>query len=110
MSQLPALYNGATALVTPSFYEGFGLAALEAMACGTVPIVSRVAGLPEIVGDVGCLVDPHDSDTIAAALKRALIDSQWREAQSKAALQRAARFSWGETARIALDCYKAVLA
>lgn len=108
--QLPALYNGATAAVTPSFYEGFGLTALEAMACGTVPIVSRVAALPEIVGDVGCLIDPHDTDTIAAALKRALIDSEWRETQSQAALQRAARFRWRETARIALDCYAAVLA
>ena len=59
-AQLPALYNHALALVTPSFYEGFGLPALEAMACGTAPIVSRVSSLPEIVGDVGTLIDPHD--------------------------------------------------
>ena len=107
--QLPALYNQALALATPSFYEGFGLPALEAMACGTVPIVSRVASLPEIVGYVGWLIDPHDTATITEALKKALTDSSWREAQSAAALRRAARFRWIDTARGVLDCYEAVL-
>ena len=108
-SQLPALYNHAVALLTPSFYEGFGLPALEAMACGTVPIVSRVASLPEIVGDVGLLVDPHDSATLSAAMKKALTDSEWRAQQSSAALKRAAGFRWLDTARSVLDCYDAVL-
>ncbi len=107
--QLPALYNHALALVSPSFYEGFGLTALEAMACGTVPIVSRVASLPEIVGDVGLFIDPHDRATIAAALKLALTDSEWREAQSVAARQRAAGFRWNDTARCVLDCYRSLL-
>ena len=107
--QLPALYNGAIALAAPSFYEGFGLTALEAMACGTVPIVSCASSLPEVVGDVGCLVDPHDTSTIAAALKRALVDTDWRERQSKAAMHRAAQFRWIENARIIQDCYEAVL-
>lgn len=107
--QLPALYNHALALVTPSFYEGFGLPALEAMACGAVPIVSRVASLPEIVGDVGLLIDPQDTSTITDALKKALTDSNWREAQSMAARQRAASFRWSDTARAVLDCYNAVL-
>ena len=107
--QLPALYNHALALVTPSFYEGFGLPALEAMACGTAPIVSRVSSLPEIVGDVGLQVDPHDTATIAAALKKALTDSDWREAQSAAGQRRAAGFRWRDTARGVLDGYDAVL-
>lgn len=108
-AQLPALYNRALALITPSFYEGFGLTALEAMACGTTPIVSRVASLPEIVGDVGLLIDPHDVGSIADALARVLSDSRWRERQEKAALRRAAGFRWSDTARVALDCYDRAL-
>ena len=106
---LPALYNQALALVTPSFYEGFGLTALEAMACGTVPIVSRVASLPEIVGDVGLLIDPYDTATIADAMKTAIIDSAWRDEQAAAARERAARFRWIDTARSILTCYDSVL-
>ncbi len=108
-AQLPALYNHARALAMPSFYEGFGLPALEAMACGTVPIVSRVASLPEIVGDVGALVDPQDPATIAAALHRVLSDEGWRRRQSAAGLKRAAKFRWRDTASQILDAYDAVL-
>ncbi len=108
-AQLPALYSQALALITPSFYEGFGLTALEAMACGTVPIVSRVASLPEIVGDVGLLIDPHDIGSITDGLARVLSDSGWRERQEQAALERAAGFRWSDTARIALDCYEMAL-
>ena len=107
--RLPAVYSQALALALPSFYEGFGLTALEAMACGTVPIVSNKASLPEIVGDVGALVDPHDTDSIAEALKTTLTDSHWRRQQSAAARRRAARFRWIDTARCVLDCYDAVL-
>ena len=107
--QLPALYNHALALVTPSFYEGFGLPALEAMACGTAPIVSDVASLPEIVGDVGLLIDPHDTGTITEALKTALTDTGWRQAQAAAGLKRAAKFRWLDTARGIFDRYEALL-
>lgn len=107
--QLPAVYNRACAIILPSFHEGFGLTALEAMACGAVPIVSQVGALQEIVGDVGALVDPHDHSTIASAMKRALSDSNWLVSQSQRALQRASQFSWRKSARIALDCYDALL-
>lgn len=108
-NQLPALYSHAVALLAPSFYEGFGLPALEAMACGTVPVVSHVSSLPEIVGEVGLLVDPQDTSTIAEAMKRALTDSEWRGQQSAAAIKRASKFRWVDTARAVLDCYDAVL-
>ena len=109
-AQLPALYNQALAMVTPSFYEGFGLTALEAMACGTAPIVSCVASLPEIVGDVGLLIDPRDTATISQALKTALTDDRLARgaiaggAAASGGLQR-----WIDTGRCVLECYDAAL-
>jgi glycosyltransferase involved in cell wall biosynthesis len=104
---LPALYNMAKALITPSFYEGFGFPALEAMACGTVPIVSDRASLPEVVGDVGALVDPDDPGTIAAAMRHVLTDSEWVKAMQTAGLARAATFTWENTAQVTLSVYNA---
>lgn len=108
-SQLPALYNHALMLIVPSHYEGFGLPALEAMACGTTPIVSNVAALPEIVGEVGILVDPQDPATISGAMQRVLVDSAWRAAQSAAGIERAKRFRWQAAAQTVLDVYQALL-
>ncbi len=105
---LPALYNSACALVTPSFYEGFGLPALEAMACGTVPIVSNRGSLPEVVGSVGRQVDPDDADAIAAAMEQALTDTAWRESMRAAGLERAQTFTWMRTARIVRAVYESV--
>lgn len=107
-SLLPALYNSACALVTPSFYEGFGLPALEAMACGTVPIVSNRGSLPEVVGDVGRQVDPDDADDIAVAMEQALTDDAWRESMRDAGLKRAQTFTWTRTARIVRAVYESV--
>jgi glycosyltransferase involved in cell wall biosynthesis len=106
---LPALYNMADVLVVPSFYEGFGLTALEAMACGTVPIVSNRSSLPEVVGEVGLQIDPDDPATLTAALHRALTDWEWLEANRKLGLQRAKTFTWENTAQIALSVYQAVM-
>jgi glycosyltransferase involved in cell wall biosynthesis len=106
---LPALYNMARVLVAPSFYEGFGLTALEAMACGTVPIVSNRSSLPEVVGDVGLQIDPDDTTTLTNALRHALTDSAWLETQRELGLKRAKTFTWENTARIALSVYEAVM-
>lgn len=108
-AQLPALYNQAQILILPSHYEGFGLPALEAMACGTPPVVSNVAALPEIVGEVGSLVDPRDPASIAQAMRRALVDSDWRAAQRAAGIKRARRFRWSDAAQKVLAVYDAVL-
>lgn len=106
---LPAVYNMALALITPSFYEGFGLPALEAMACGTVPIVSDRSSLPEIVGDVGLRINPDDPATLTDALYKALSDPAWRKQMQQAGLRRAAQFTWENTARIVLETYHKVL-
>lgn len=105
---LPAVYNMAVALIMPSFYEGFGLPALEAMACGTMPIVSNRSSLPEVVGEVGLLIEPDDPATIAAAMRRALNDQAWRIEQETAARKRAAAFTWRSAAEIALAVYNRV--
>jgi glycosyltransferase involved in cell wall biosynthesis len=107
---LPAVYNLARVLVSPSFYEGFGMPALEAMACGVVPIVSNRSSLPEVVGDVGQLITPDDPATIADALHKALTDDTWHAVQRTAALQQAAKFTWERSAQIALEVYTQVAA
>ena len=92
---LPGLYAGALAFVLPSLYEGFGLTALEAMACGTPVVVSDRGALPETVGDAARLVDPTDPDAIADAVERAIGD----ELLAAAGPERAKQFSWERTAR-----------
>jgi glycosyltransferase involved in cell wall biosynthesis len=107
--QLPAVYNGATVLVLPSFYEGFGLPALEAMACGRVPLVSNRSSLPEVVGDVGITFDPDTPASIADALHHALTSPSWREEHAKLALTRAQAYTWQAGARTIHDVYTRLL-
>jgi glycosyltransferase involved in cell wall biosynthesis len=106
---LPALYNGATLLAIPSFYEGFGLPALEGMACGTPVVISDRGSLPEVAGVAGVQVDPDAPEAIAEGLARVLEDEGLRERLREAGLARAATFTWQETARKTLDVYRRVL-
>jgi glycosyltransferase involved in cell wall biosynthesis len=103
---LPGLYNAASVLTTPSFYEGFGLPALEAMACGTPVVVADRASLPEVVGEAGLLVNPDDPHDIAQALTRALTDESLRAEMRERGLSRARRFSWTRAAQKTLDVYQ----
>jgi glycosyltransferase involved in cell wall biosynthesis len=96
---LPALYSGAMALLYPSFYEGFGLPVLEAMASGTVPIVSNLTAPQEVAGDAGIGVNPHDHDSIASAIARVVRDGSWREELRHRAIRRSEAFSWARTAK-----------
>jgi glycosyltransferase involved in cell wall biosynthesis len=99
-ADLPMLYSGALALLYPSFYEGFGLPALEAMAAGTVPIVSNSTSLPEVVADGALLVDPDDNDSIAAAIECLVTNPQMRQELRARAIRRARSFTWERTAAI----------
>lgn len=105
---LPLLYNGAALHVLPSFCEGFGLPALEAMACGTPTVVSNRGALPEVVGDAGLQVNPDDPEELAAALARGLSDTQLRADLRARGLARAACFNWQSTARQTLAVYQLV--
>ncbi|MDO8560023.1 MAG: glycosyltransferase family 1 protein [bacterium] len=95
----PALYQLAACLAYPSYYEGFGLPALEAMAAGTPVVASSATSLPEVVGAAGVLVDPYDISSIAEGLRAVLNDENFARRLSAAGRLRAQDFSWDETAR-----------
>lgn len=105
-ADLPVVYNLASVLVLPSFYEGFGFPALEAMACGTIPIVSNRSSLPEVVGEVGLQFNPDDPTAIMQAMYQVLTDDTWREDQRQQGIARAKTFRWETTAQIALGVYQ----
>ncbi|HTC48155.1 MAG TPA: glycosyltransferase family 1 protein [Candidatus Aquilonibacter sp.] len=96
--KLPALYRGAEALIFPSLYEGFGLPVLEAMACGTPVVTSKVTALPEIAGDATVLVDPTSIEEIAGATGKIVNDTSLRSQLREKGLARARKFSWAHTA------------
>jgi len=106
---MPILISGAKMLVYPSFYEGFGLPPLEAMACGTPVITSNVSSLPEVVGDAGILIDPYSIDEITQAMLKLLKDNLLRERLIKKGLERSTNFSWQENARKTLAIYREVI-
>jgi glycosyltransferase involved in cell wall biosynthesis len=105
-----ALYAEAAALVVPSFHEGFGLTALEAMAAG-VPVVAASRGsLPELVGSAALLVDPTDTAGMARAILAAAFDTSTRARLSAAGRERAARYSWTDSADRLIGAYRAAAA
>jgi len=97
-AELVALYRGARMLLLPSLYEGFGLTALEAMACGTPVIAANLSSLPELVGAAALLVDPTDSGAIANAISRLFTDDGLVAELSARGLARARLFPWERTA------------
>lgn len=105
---LPALYSGADAFLIASFYEGFGLPPLEAMACGT-PVISSCGGsLPDVVGSGGRLLRAFDAEAWIAALREVLDDSESRDRRIEAGRLHAAAFTWRQTAERTLEVYRSV--
>jgi glycosyltransferase involved in cell wall biosynthesis len=103
------LYNACDLFVFPSFYEGFGLPALEAMACGRSVICSHTSALPEVVDGAAILFDPYALDEIVRALADLLLDPELRARMERLGLQRAAHFSWQKTAQRTLHVFHDVL-
>ncbi len=108
INDLIALFNAATIYVCPSFYEGFGLPPLEAMACGTPVAVSNAASLPEVCGSAAMYFDPHNIADMAAVLENLLQDKTKQASLRTQGLQQAHGFSWDETAHKTYEVYKRV--
>jgi glycosyltransferase involved in cell wall biosynthesis len=107
-ADLIALYSGAKFFVFPSLYEGFGLPPLEAMACGSPVACSNTASLPEVVGEAAVTFDPTNVRAIAAAIGLLLEDQDLRQALRERGLEQARRFTWEDTARQTLECYRTI--
>ncbi len=106
---LAALYRMASVFAFPSLYEGFGLPPLEAMACGTPVVTSRISSLPEVVGDAAVLIDPYDVEDITRGLRRALQDETLRATLIEKGRVRARGFSWERSAAAVHAGYLKVL-
>jgi glycosyltransferase involved in cell wall biosynthesis len=104
-SDLLQFYNACDLFVFPSFYEGFGLPILEAMACGRAVACSNVTAMPEVADGAGILFDPHSVDEMARAMTDVLLDAELRNRMERLGVQRAAQFGWEQAARETLAVY-----
>jgi glycosyltransferase involved in cell wall biosynthesis len=107
-AERPALYAGATALILPSFAEGFGLPVLEAMTVGVPVVASDRGSLPEVLGDAGLLVSPDDPEELAAALQRLCTDQRLAATLSARGARRSQIFDWTTSAAALRETYVAL--
>jgi alpha-1,3-rhamnosyl/mannosyltransferase len=105
---LAAVIAGAVTLIYPSVYEGFGLPPLEAMACGVPVIASNVSSLPEVVGDTGVLIGPHDVQAVADAMGLLIADPMLRDKMAAQALTRSQGFTWEKCVAQTMSAYQQV--
>lgn len=103
---LTALYSLCKLFVFPSIHEGFGLPALEAMSCGAAVIGSNISSIPEVIGRKDALFDPHSVEDICQAISHGLSDQQFRESLKHHALIQSAKFSWDNSAKVAIAAFE----
>jgi glycosyltransferase involved in cell wall biosynthesis len=108
--ELVALYTACHLFIFPSFHEGFGLPALEAMCCGTPTIGSNVTSVPEVIGRDDALFDPASDEAMTALVLKALTDGRFYNSLKAHAKSQAARFSWDDTANRAIAAMEEVVA
>ena len=101
---LVALYSDSMAVTLPSFSEGFGLPAIEAMACGVPVLASSAGSIPEVVGEAGLYFDPHKVEQITKAIHTLASDTPLLDELKLKAAQRAAEFTWSRAAKLAIHC------
>lgn len=110
-AELADLLASAEIMSVPSLYEGFSLPTVEAMSCGTPVVATRAGALPEVVGDCAVLVEPGDSEALAAAMRDLLDSPDDRERLGAAGRARAlARYSWTSVAQATVDAYAEAIA
>jgi glycosyltransferase involved in cell wall biosynthesis len=106
--ELLQLYNACDMMVFPSFYEGFGLPILEAMACGRAVACSNTSSMPEVANAAAILFDPEDRSSVVRAMSDVLLDAELRTRMERLGVQRASLFTWQRTAQRTLDIYRQV--
>ncbi|GAA0078834.1 glycosyltransferase family 1 protein [Clostridium sp. CTA-5] len=109
LEDMPIFYNATEVLVYPSFYEGFGLPPLEAMACGTPVIASNVTSIPEVCYESALLINPNDIDALSYNIQRVLDNSLLKLTLVNKSLNRSSEFSWTKTAHDTLNAYNDIL-
>lgn len=109
LEDLPLFYNASEFLIYPSFYEGFGLPPLEAMACGTPVIASNVTSVPEVCKNSAILVNPNDVDELSYSIERVLTDSFLKLTMIERGLNTSNKYSWKNTALDTIKAYKNII-
>ncbi|MFZ6875209.1 glycosyltransferase [Undibacterium sp. Di27W] len=104
---LPLLYHACTLFVFPSWHEGFGLPALEAMSCGAPVIASNTSSLPEVIGREDALFNPYDEQAITGKMLSALKDENYLQSLREHGVQQARKFSWDASAKTAITAFEA---
>ncbi len=104
----PLVYSAATVFVYPSYYEGFGLPVLEAMACGTPVVTTNAASIPELAGAAAFQLDPTDTKHMAAPIIRLCTEEQSNDELIERGFEQVQKFSWATTAAQTLQAYKDV--
>ena len=107
---LPIFYNAAEIFVIPSFYEGFGLIGLEAMACGLPVISSNKTSLPEILGEAALYFDPYNIGEMAQTIKKVLTSPELKNQMRQKGLEQIKKYSWQDCAQKTLEIYNHILA